>query len=75
MTAVEHRDKEFKLSRETKSAYYYGHKTGATEGVDKSDTATAQKRVILQNVSDALTQENIEHAYFVFENKDLLRGL
>lgn len=53
VTGVEHRDKEFKLSRETKSAYYYGHKTGATEGVDKSDTATAQKRVILQNAGSS----------------------
>ena len=43
---MEQRDKEFQFSRETKSAYYYGHKNG----VDKSDSADEQKRVVLQRV-------------------------
>lgn len=48
VTGVEYRDKEFQLARETKSAYYYGHKNGKSEGVDKSDEGAGQKKVVLQ---------------------------
>lgn len=48
VTGVEYRDKAFKFSRETKSAYYYGHKVENGTGVDKSDDGTVQKKVVLQ---------------------------
>ena len=48
---MEYRDKEFKFTRETKSAYYYGHKGENGTGVDKSDDGTVQKKVVLQKVS------------------------
>lgn len=54
VTGVEYRDKEFQLSRETQSAYYYDHKHKETKKSEPSGSAVdPQKRVVLRRAADS----------------------
>ena len=51
VAGVDYRNEnEFKLNRESQSAYYYGKKYGEDGRVDITDDASVQKRVVLERV-------------------------
>ena len=60
VTGIQYRDKEFKLSRETKSAYYFSdNAVSDDQGADKNGTTVVQKRVVLQKVSNVVFTQYI----------------